>query len=353
MKNIYLFFSILFLISCKNDNETEHYLDTEFYEQYYQNNISPAITLFKNETEKEIIYIQNFKNSKSKTDFNLVKSQWLVCAKAYAKARVYNFGLIKNNFYDTNIFNFPVKTTAIELNIEKKLIYDIDYFKGKSTVTKGIGAMEYLIYNNYNPNKAFELLTRNNHRIDYLLGLNQEVLRQANLIIDTWENGYKDVFINANGRLCSTNAKCLSLNQLINILDITKVTKIGKTAGFEKSDNLAPKNLEAFRSKSSLLLIKAMLDEVKYAYQESETNFSSIVNSIDDSGSISKEIKLKFDKIDQAIATFKDNLYDAILTNPNTIKPIYDALSELSILFSVDVTSTLSVTVLPTDNDGD
>ncbi|MGY6647677.1 imelysin family protein [Wenyingzhuangia sp. IMCC45574] len=352
MKHILILLSIVCLVSCKQDNDTENVLNTAFYKDYYQLNIFPAISAVKNELTQEVILIQNFKQSKNIADFNLLKTQWLKCAKAYAKARVYNFGLIKERFYDTNIYNTPINTEAIESYIALKEVYNTSFFNSKSTVTKGLGSLEYLIYHEYNPELAYSLLVNDDFRINYLLAATQEVLRQINLIMDVWENEYKETFILSEGKLCSENARCLAFNQLINILDITKVTKIGKTTGIE-AINKAPKDLEAYRSKSSLILIASMLEEVKYVYLESNANFASIVNTIDSSQLISSKITATFKKIELEMTTFSNNLYDAINTDASTVKPIYDTLGELVILFSVDAASTLSVTVLPTDNDGD
>lgn len=351
--NYLTLFILLVFVSCNQDNDPKVISNSDFYNSYYQNNIQPALTAFKKELTKEVQYLEKLEQTKSKADFELAKTQWLVCATSYARARVYNLGRIKQLFFDKKIHNAPAAAKVIEINIEEKVIFNTAYFKTKSTTSKGLGGLEYLFYNDNNPEKAYDLLQKDIFRLNYMVGLGKELLVQTDLLIATWENEYKQVFINLNENTCTQNAKCLSFNQLINLLDITRVTKIGKTAGFEKSDQLAPKNLEAFRSKTTLLLIKAMLEEVKYVYQQSDTNFADLVNSIDSSGNISSQINLKFQKLEELILAFDNNLFDAINTDAKTVQPIYDTFTELVVLFSVDAASTLSLTVLPTDNDGD
>lgn len=355
MKKLYILLFAIVLTACKSDsgNELEVQLDSEFYQNYYDQNIATAIANFKSEIETEVQYIQNFKSSQTDENFNAIANQWLVCAKAFAKASVYDFGEIENGFYYTKIFNFPVATSSIENNIAEATNFDAAYFQSKSTTTRGLGTMEYLIYANQNILEAQNLLINNSSRINYLLAVAQDVLEQTKQMSSVWENEYKETFVNANGNSCTQNATCLSVNQLINVLDVTKVTKIGKTAGFESSSILLPQNLEAFRSRTSLILITAMLQEVKKAFKGGDTNFAMVIDEIDDSGLISTSIDAKFEELDEVIATFNNSLYDAILTDTATIEPIYNALKELTILFSVDVASTLSITVLPTDNDGD
>ena len=70
---------------------------------------------------------------------------------------------------------------------------------------------------------------------------------------------------------------------------------------FEKSSNSVPTGLQAYRSKNSLLLIQAMLAEVKDVYFNRKTNYASMVNAIDNSKKISDEISKKFDAVDKEI----------------------------------------------------
>ena len=350
-----LLFGIIILttiITCKTDDE-EPLMDNTFFEAYYSDNILPSLKKFKITLQTLQTNITNFQVSKSDEDYDKIISQWLLSAKVYSKSEVYNLGLIKNNFYNLNIYNYPINTNLIESNITQKTTYNTSYLSTQSTVVKGFATLEYLLFGNQNSTEAKILLLNDPHRLDYLLGITQELIRLSQNTIDTWENGYKTTFINANGTICTDNAKCLSINQIINVLDVAKVTKIGKPAGFENSDNITPTNLQAYRSKTSLLLIQAMLAEVKYVYFNSKTNYATMVNAINTSKEISNEIAIKFDNIEQKITSLNNNLFDAVNTDAESIKPIYLELKDLITLFSVDVTSTLSVTVLPTDNDGD
>ncbi|MBE7697653.1 imelysin family protein [Tenacibaculum finnmarkense] len=355
-KIIFGIFGILlisFVFSCKNQGEEPIVMDNVFFETYYSDNILPSLTNFKQTLKTQQTNIANFKASKSDADYKKLAAQWLVSAKAYSKTEVYNFGLIKNNYYSLNIYNYPINTALIEKNIADKSIYNQGYFSKQSTTKKGLGTLEYLLFGKQNSTEAKTLLLNDSFRMAYLEAINDELIRLSQVIIDTWEEDYKNNFANANGSTCSENAKCLSINQIINVLDMAKVTKVGKPAGFEKSSNSVPTGLQAYRSKNSLLLIQAMLAEVKDVYFNRKTNYASMVNAIDNSKKISDEIAKKFDAVDKEITALNTPLFDAINTDAKTVKPLYNALKELSILFAVDVTSILSVTVVPTDNDGD
>ncbi|NJB83702.1 imelysin family protein [Wenyingzhuangia aestuarii] len=338
------------LVACKKEENQP--LDT-FYQSYYEVNIQPALTNFKTEIEKQILYTEQFQQNKTLANLEILQEQWKVTATTYAKTRVYNFGRVKDLFYDVNIYNFPVNTTVIENVIQKKDPTDIQNIATKSTTVKGLGTLEYLLFNNQDRQQAFNLFQEEAFRTDYLIGVTQEVQKQIQDLLNFWENGYKTEFANSNGKACTDNARCLAFNQIINILDVNKVTKIGKPAGLEKSDNLAPTLLEAYRSETSLELIKASLEEIEYVYSKSEVNFASIIDGIDTSKELSKQIALHFTEVDANITAIPNSLYTAITENPTQVATLYNSFTLLNNHFSVDGASLLSVTVLPTDNDGD
>ena len=209
------------------------------------------------------------------------------------------------------------------------------------------------MYNDQDSETALNLLQNDSYRIDYLLGVSEEILKQTEALINFWESGYKDTFINSTDISCTSNSRCLAFNQLINILDVIRVTKLGKPAGLESTSTASPTSLEAYRSKNSLELMKSSIEEVERVYTYSSSNFSIIVDDISDSTEVSEAIKETFSKVYNTINNINSNLYDAIQNSDPNVESLYNSLFDLVRYFSVDAASILSVTVLPTDNDGD
>lgn len=340
------------VLACNNKNDDGVSSTDILQEEYYDVNIAPAIQNFKTSIEKQISLTEVYNSDSSIENFESLQNQWLVCAKYFSKVRAYNVVAVKNLFYDVLIYNYEINTESIETNITEQVIFDSTYFNKKSSVTKGLGALEYLLYNEQNSNTAFSLLTEDSFRKDYMLGVCENVLEKTNLLVDFWA-GYKETFINATGTSCTTNARCVSFNQLINIIDVIRVSKLGKPAGFESSDNINTKLLEAYRSEHSLELIKSSLEEIEYAYSNSTVNFSSVVDEIADSSDVSDGINTTFANINEHISAIDTSLYTAILNDDPNVELLYDSLLDLVKYFSVDAASVLSVTILPTDNDGD
>jgi len=351
-KLFFLFFStIVLLTSCSKENSDATSSIDLFHEEYYNVNILPALNNFKAEIEKQVTLTEAFQTNTTQENFNLLQQQWLNSAISYSKTRVYNVVDIKSLYFDIIIYNFPANPTLIEGNIADKTTFDTDYISNSSTVSKGLAGIEYLLYDSNNDNLS--LLQDDSYRVDYLLAISKETLRQINLLIDFWEDGYKTTFSNYKSLSCIENARCLAFNQLINIIDIIRVTKIGKPAGLESSSNINLEILEAYRSKSSLKLIKSSLEEVQNAYTTSTVNFANIVDDIANSQEISSEIDNSFTAVFNNIDAIDSNLYTAISNGDESVTTLYTSLFTLLQYFSVDAASTLSVNVLPTDNDGD
>ena len=78
-----------------------------------------------------------------------------------------------------------------------------------------------------------------------------------------------------------------------------------------------------------------------------------MVNTISGSNTISNQINRTILNVYNHIKALDDNLYVAIENNDPNVGLLYDALTDLVKYLSVDAASILSVSVLPTDNDGD
>jgi predicted lipoprotein len=341
------------VIACQNDNSSGNgSTDDDFYQRYFDQKVSAALTAFKSDSEKGVELAIAFRANPSQDKFNALQVHWKVWGSSFSRLDVYSFFEVKERFFNVNLQNFPVNTAFIESNIDDGGVYDTAYLNTKSTVTKGLATVEYLLYHERNSEEAFELLSEDTFRVDYLVAISEEILRQTNLLLEFWET-YESEFVNSKGNSCADMARCIAFNQLINIIDVAKVTKVGKPAGLEKSSNISLDKLEAFRSGASLGLIKACLQEVEKAYSQGDSGFSIMVNDIAGSSELSNNIAAAFAKLYQDIDAMPDGLYVAISNGDPMVLTFYDDLTQLIKYFSVDAASILSVTVVPTDNDGD
>jgi predicted lipoprotein len=253
---------------------------------------------------------------------------------------------VKSLYFDIKIYNFSASPDLIENNFLDKTTFDSGYTSNNSRVSIGLGGMEYLLYDDIGSKNSFTLLQEDTYRVDCLLAIREENLRQINLLINFCKQSYKTTFEGYKSSSCLENTHCLTFNQLINIIDIIRVTKIGKPAGLEKSPNINLDNLEAFRSRSSL-------EEVQNARTLSSVNFANIVDEISDSLEISIAIEQSFTTVFNNIDATDSDFNTAISNGNQSIQNLHTSILTLLKYFSVDVASALSLTVTFTDNDSD
>ncbi|ANW96338.1 hypothetical protein AXE80_08630 [Wenyingzhuangia fucanilytica] len=354
MKKIFvLIFVISSFVSCSSDSVSSD--NQQFYESFVDNNITPLLNQLEIDCENQRDAILAFKENPTQSNFNVIQEKWLSTALTFSKTTLYNYPKVASKYFNINIYNYIISPSKIESEITINTTFTSSYFNNKTQTIKGLGSIEYLLYNNNNEQEALNLLTQENNaskRIDYLLALSEYTLAQATSLKNFWLNEYKQDFITANSKACSDNRKCIAINQIINVLDVARVTKIGKPAGID-GVHTNVELLEAYKSKSSLLLIKASLEEAKKIYLAGTQSFHTLVDEIDDSKKITASINGNFSTTFKAIDDFNNTLYDGIVSNSDGIHPIYNGIKSLVTSFSVDVTSILSIATLPTDNDGD
>jgi hypothetical protein len=133
----FLLYAITILSSCIEENSNSKSAIALFNEEYYTVNILPSLNNFKTEIEQQIEFTEIFQTNTTQQNFTLMKGQWVNCASAFAKTRVYNVIDVKSLYFDIKIYNFPANPDLIENNILDKTTFDTSYISNNSTVSKG------------------------------------------------------------------------------------------------------------------------------------------------------------------------------------------------------------------------
>ena len=113
----FLMYAITLLSSCSKENSNPTSAIALFHEEYYTANILPSLNNFKTEIEKQIEFTETFQTNTTQENFSLMQGQWVNCASAFSKTRVYNVIDVKSLYFDIKIYNFPVNPDLIENNI--------------------------------------------------------------------------------------------------------------------------------------------------------------------------------------------------------------------------------------------
>ncbi|WP_299437452.1 imelysin family protein [uncultured Aquimarina sp.] len=360
MKKIQIIFLVLIgcIISCNEDDpetNTNNFEVREFLDDVATNNILLSVNEFKNQTDALNLAVEVYLNDINETNLVTVRNQWKSTALAYASIYAFNIGEVRDRFFHQALYNWPTLPNAIESFIVDNTEINEELITSISPQAKTLSGLEYLVFKDSlgNTNQEFTL---SDNRQNYLRFIALELKNQASRLLNVWEESgedYASVFVNSQATAIDGSFNRL-YNGLFNLIDTGKVTKIGKPAGLENSENTNPELTQAYFSNSSLEILRENIQSVERVYFKTNgLGISDYVFSVIKNNELNNAIKNKIDEIYESIDGIPVSLFEAITTNPNEVEVLHKKLDELGILFSVDVRSVLSIIITSTDNDGD
>ncbi|WP_298423672.1 imelysin family protein [uncultured Kordia sp.] len=364
MKNIYKIgtvFIVLMIWACASDDNsaTTEMLDFQvetLLRDVTNNHIITNVARFSNQVNILELEINNYVANPTESQLTAVRNQWKLAAQAYGKIYAFNIGQVRDQFMHQALYNWPITTTAVENFISDPVEITEAYVENLSPQAKTLSALEYLLF------KTTDVATTNieyinsENRRKYLEFTSKELKTQATRLVNIWSvsgDNYSTTFIN-NTNTGIQGSFNLLYNGLYNLIDTGKVTKIGKPAGLENSQNTNPELTQAYFSNTSLAILMKNIESVEEVYFNTQgLSIANYVSHVADNEILNTAVQTKINEVKTAINTIQIPLFDAITSNHDQVTTLYEKLNELGILFSVDVRSVLSITITSTDNDGD
>jgi len=353
---------VLLMMACGDSNQTE-IDDDAMIEEFDVSKlladatntiILPVLADFNQEAVTFNEMVVAYTNAPSENGFTALRSQWTTMAISYERTYVFHIGLARERFLHNAIYSWPTVVSAVEGFIEDDIINE-ETVAAISPQIKALAGLEYLLFKSDAATTHQEFL--NDAKRTELLRLSSEfILAQANRLFSIWDpndEAYATTFINneTTGVRASFN---LFFNGLNNAIDVAKVSKIGKPGGFESSSAANAAIVQAPFSGTSLDLLAANIAMVEEAFfAENNTNISDYIFFTLKDNSLNEDIQSKINEIQATISIIDAPLTEAVINNQTQVENLHTQLTELRILFTVDVRSTLSLIVTATDNDGD
>ena len=363
MKNIFKIgiIGIIFtLYACGNDDssttpETTNFQVQNLLRDVTNHHIIVNVTTFLNEATRMEENVDNYLSDLTEVSLETAKSQWKQTAISYGKVYTFNIGLIRDQFTHQALYNWPTVTNAVENFISNPTEVTEAYVQSLSPQAKTLSALEYLLFKTDVTSTHLEFVNSENRR-NYLRYVAKELKTRAARLVHTWStsgDNYSTTFIENTATGIDASFSLL-YNGVYNIIDTGKVTKIGKPAGLENSQNTNPEATQAHFSNTSLAILKENIESVEDVYFSTQgLGISNYVAHVADNEVLNTAIRTKINEVYAAIDAIPVPLFDAITSNPTEVETLHEKLNELAILFSVDVRSILSITITSTDNDGD
>ncbi|PHS10406.1 MAG: hypothetical protein COA88_02885 [Kordia sp.] len=360
MKN-YIISNVLFIfiiVSCNNKNindDAYSFDNTAMLNDIGSQVVLPKITQFKTACENLNNTVQNYVNTPSENGVILMQTNWKEAAKAYAHIYAFNIGEAKSRYFHQALYNWPTYAIAIDNFIANSPEITAENVSQLSPQAKTLSGIEYLLFHS-DITTIHNSFINENKRLLYLKFISENQQEKAADLYNLWQaNGdnYLTTFIN-NTETGLSNSINMLFNGCYNVVDTAKVTKIGKSAGLENSNNVNLDELQARYSGYSKELIIENLKSVKEVFFNSQgLGLSNNISAITGNELLNNSLQNKIDTIIASLTNLNGTIAYSINNSPNKVREIHEQLQEILVVLAVDIRSALSIIITSTDNDGD
>ncbi len=340
----------LAFIGCKDKDKKEN---PEFDKSPIMTNIADNdIIPNQNELKLRIDALSSawitFSSDQSSTNFDDVKSKYLLCNEQYQLVKLFDLGPAMTNGLTMAFGVFPTDTAQIELNISSGS-YDLS--TADNVDTQGLDALDYLLFRN---NAFAQMQVSANARL-YVNDLINKLKGKISTVVSDW-NTYRSEFI-AGTSNSQTSPFSYLINSFIKDYEITKSTKLGIPLGKATLNVAKPLDFEAKWSGHSKILLQLSVAASSNLFHGIGTGgdgsgFDDYLIAIDRSD-LETSIHNQYAYLISEIGTWNDNLSQRLNADRPSLDSYYNYMSALVVNLKTDMPSAFGVVITYQDNDGD
>ena len=331
-------------IGCKSKEKVEPFNTNEVFVAIDQN----LITYRANEFHQKCIALQSVCESylKGNNSINDIQKSWKEALDTWSYLELYNMYSIQDDFIQNRIAKAPINSNFVEAYInDSSLTFNSDFINTIGSTSKGLFCVEYLLYENA------ERLVGNEQRHNYLQALCDNLVSESEELETMWLADSPSYQANlTSGVSSSLNT---TLNQMISLIEKMIYVKHGPV----EFDTL---QYAAYRSRSSLAILKANLKSIRATFQGDTLGGVSL--GIDDmliyhdasyeGEALTTKILNLLDELDTNTSLYV-SLESSVSEQSALRAEVYEDLKLLLLLFKGPVITALDATLSVSDNDGD
>lgn len=356
---------IFFIVACSTENEpkanTDNFDRQAMLANWADNIIIPAYDNYVGKLTELMNAKNDFVANRTLSNLEALKTAWLEAYIAWQSVSMFEIGkaeeLSLRDF--TNVF--PTSKTAIEEHVNSGT-YDLTLPSSRNQ--QGFPALDYLLHGTAeNLTMILERFETEANLRNYLNDLINRLADLSTAVLQDWEGGYRDEFVNNDGSTASSSVNKLVNDYMFYYERTLRAGKIGIPAGVFSNTPLSDR-VEAFyrRDVSKTLFmasLNATIDFFNGQYYngngqgESLKSYLDFLNSITDGSDLSGLINDQFAKSKAKAENLGENFYTEVENNNAQMLQTYDELQANTILLKVDMFQALNIRVDYVDADGD
>ena len=351
------------ITSCKQEknNPLDKYDRGAMLSGIYDNAILPLHNQLVSETRTLDSLGQAFKIAPTLANLEALQVQWSKTQLIWQLCAPQDIGAVRESFIHSKIDKWPTNKVFIENFISGSSVLDEAFVESAGSTSKGLPAIEYLVFGSDNNTILTSLTTGTNatRRLDYILALTANLKNKTALLKSEWID-YRPTFVSSTG-LAIDGSVNMMVNAIIEYEEFVKNDKVGAPTGKKTNGTVQPGSVESGLSNTSTKHIVQNLKGLDYLMSGNTTGISgagvyAYLDAVDpmvDGVKLSDKINSQIDACITAANAISVPLEDAVVSNPAQVETLYLELKRLTVLLKVDMSSLLGVTITFSDNDGD
>lgn len=370
MKNSWLYLCCsLMLFACKSEDKLNvsntSFSKTEVITSVTNKTIVPSVLDFKNEVQRFKTSVESFYAETTEQKLTVVQENWKAMMYAFAQIKPFNIGRVQYEYFYIHLGTKPALVKIIEKELQSSVDINEQFFETTAVSTKGISALEYLIFNakksNANLINWFSEPSIGKRRKNYLYYASKNLLSKSKVLIDFWDgtNQYAFELIENKGSGVDESLNRI-MNGVITQVEAVTIKEIGIPLA-KSGGGVNPEKFPYYRSNQSLSYMEGILEVIKKVL-EGNGDQLGINKLLDEKGAKYNGKKLS-EAISEQIIDIENNMTNirstfssvenALDQNRTKVELLYEDWKGLLALLKIDVTNSLSITLTASENDGD
>lgn len=360
---LYFSFCAVFLWSCDSgsDNSSADNYDRQvMLTNWADNIIVPAYKKYNGEVSALHAQAENFNITPNTENLQKLRDQWRSAYLAWQWVAMFEIGRAETLGLQGYTNMYPTHASEIESNIASGN-YNLELPSRRDQ--QGFPAIEYLIYGLAGTDAEILAKYEGDTYKNYLTDLTNRLQTLTAEVVDDWETGYRDTFVDNDGSSATGAVNKLTNDFIFYYEKHLRASKIGIPAGVF-SGTADATDVEAYYaadfSKELFLRAveasKAFFNGQHFNSNETGGSFKTYLeylNTIKGGESLAITINDQFTAIESISTSLSSSLSEQVLNDNTLMLNTYDELQANVINFKVDMLQALNIKVDYVDADGD
>ncbi|WMX13982.1 imelysin family protein [Aureispira sp. CCB-E] len=299
----------------------------------------------------------SFGNTRTMAQLEIMQNAWKKSMQSWSRVEMLVFGPGRTNYRYTQLDNTPIKSISIENSISDTTIIDSIYIAGRSSYTKGLASIEYLLFDENNDQVAllglYQTDINKDRRFAYLLNCIKNTNALIRTIESEWRNAYGKTLSEGTGNTSQEGIASFS-NAVVHMSQTLAAKKLAKPLGKESADQLVhPEYLESPYAHFSWDIILYNLQGIQQMFGTTERGLGSYLTYLINDETPTNRIVEQAKKVEILIKARQLTMLDDLTGDTAAVEEIYQEMRALYTDISNNISTYFSITILANPDDGD